>query len=236
MDNDDHRREATARRAYEIWERDGRPGQRELDHWLAAEAELREAARPVSAEAVAITNLDRALPPAERSYVRTGRQDKSRIAGEPPPVEHFVILADRASVRILAEDRPRGRAASLRAVQVKPLPEGHEEYFERDTSPQGRFPGNTRVGGMSIDERLPMQREQERRLIRRIATTITDFLREHPTASWDLAAGAPLLRAVVDELDAAVRGRLRRTVAKELTNLPPEALPPHFAGTAPSNG
>ena len=186
-DTDENRREQTAKRAYEIWERDGRPGQRELDHWLAAEAELREAKvqstvgdegrdapregqdkspsySVTTADAPPVTNLDRALAPAERSYVRTGRQDKSRIAAEPPPAEHFIILADRAMVRVLTEDRARGRPATLRAVQVQTLPQGHEEYFGRDTSPQGRFPNNPRAGGMSIDERLPMQREQERQL------------------------------------------------------------------------
>ncbi len=33
------------RRAYEIWEREGRPNGREFDHWVAAEAELAQAAQ-----------------------------------------------------------------------------------------------------------------------------------------------------------------------------------------------
>jgi hypothetical protein len=31
-----------AKRAFEIWEREGRPPGRDLEHWLAAEAELRQ--------------------------------------------------------------------------------------------------------------------------------------------------------------------------------------------------
>lgn len=44
-------RSAVAERAYEIWEREGRPAGREMDHWLQAERELATeggAARPAS--------------------------------------------------------------------------------------------------------------------------------------------------------------------------------------------
>ncbi len=44
------------RRAYEIWEREGRPSGRDFDHWLAAEAELaaeRAQAPPAGAPAEA---------------------------------------------------------------------------------------------------------------------------------------------------------------------------------------
>jgi hypothetical protein len=34
--------EQISRRAYEIWDREGRPEGRDLDHWIQAEAEARE--------------------------------------------------------------------------------------------------------------------------------------------------------------------------------------------------
>lgn len=49
-------RDSIAQRAYEIWEREGRPEGRAFDHWLAAEAELRPTAtvsRATSPAAVA---------------------------------------------------------------------------------------------------------------------------------------------------------------------------------------
>jgi hypothetical protein len=36
-------REQVSQRAFEIWEQEGRPEGRDLEHWLAAEAELRPA-------------------------------------------------------------------------------------------------------------------------------------------------------------------------------------------------
>ncbi len=35
--------DAVARRAFELWEQEGRPPGRDREHWLQAEAELREA-------------------------------------------------------------------------------------------------------------------------------------------------------------------------------------------------
>jgi hypothetical protein len=37
-----------ARRAYALWEKDGRPFGRDLDYWLRAEADLRRAAYPTA--------------------------------------------------------------------------------------------------------------------------------------------------------------------------------------------
>lgn len=234
IETEESRRARTARRAYEIWERRGRPAQHELDHWLAAEEELRD--EPLSGDSTPpVTNLDRALPPAGRTQVRDQRRvvEARTPAPEPPPAEHFVILADRAGVHILAEDHPPGqRTATLRILQHQVFPLGHEGYADRDSAPQGRFPHSPRRGGMSIDERLPMQQEQERRLIDLIGRTIAGFLRQHPAATWDFAAGAPLHRALLDQLAPDMRRRLRRLLPKELTGQPVESLAGHLA-TAP---
>ncbi len=42
----DDREADIAKRAYQIWENEGRPNDRALDHWLEAEAERRHAGRP----------------------------------------------------------------------------------------------------------------------------------------------------------------------------------------------
>lgn len=233
-ESDEVRHERTARRAYEIWEREGRPAQRELAHWLEAEHEVAPGSRATREQpARPVTNLDRALSAPDRTRARAVRPG-DRGPPEPPPDGHFVIVADRAGVQIYAEEHPPGqRAPRLRSLQKQHFAEGHEEYFARDTSPQGRFPGNNRHPGMSIDERLSTEREHERRLVGLIAQAIAGFLRQYPHATWDFAAGAPLHRAILDRLDSATRGRLQRLVTKELANQPLEDLPGFFAAAPP---
>src|SRR4051794_3202044 len=107
--------EAIARRAYEIWEKTGRDNNRALDHWTQAERELAadggdsplrfDAGPPVS-------NLDRALDPAERQEQRTARHgENAGIPAERPEPERFVVLADRAHLRIFLLRTPAGQTA-----------------------------------------------------------------------------------------------------------------------------
>lgn len=183
------------------------------------------------------TNLDRALPAGERARARQGRRETPTPASEPPAAEHFIILADHASLRIFVEDRAPGqRTPTLRALQTQLFPEGKESYAGRDTSQQGRFPNSSRRGGapgQGIDERLPMQQEQERRLVALIAAALTSFLRQHPQATWDFAAGPDLHNAVLETLEPGPRRNLRKVLAKDLSRQPLSSLRVHFA-SAPS--
>jgi hypothetical protein len=82
---------------------------------------------------------------------------------------------------------------------------------------------------MSIDERLPMQREEERRRTRDIATAIESFFAGRADATWDFAGAQDFHRTVLEQLSSRVRQQLRRTIAKDLVNQPNEQLRAHFA-------
>lgn len=65
MDDDDLI-ERIRQRAYELWEADGQPEGRELEHWLQAEQELRERGEiPPDAEIPKPEGVPSAAPPAE---------------------------------------------------------------------------------------------------------------------------------------------------------------------------
>lgn len=158
--------------------------------------------------------------------------------------ERYIITADQGHLRIYAERQDPGQfSPTLDLVESMDFPFGRASYTDRDTDMAGRFPGAKKqsagVGGpgkvghtgMSIDERLPMQREESRRRAREIAAEIESFLQQHPDASWDFAAGAELNHAIVDLLNPAVRQRLRRTVSKDLVNQRIDEVRAHFAGT-----
>lgn len=233
--------EEIAVRAYGIWEARGRPQDHEssVECWLAAERELTEAEESRSTldlhSGPEVTNMDRALSPAARSRARDERHGKKRSTEKSitdQPREHFIVAADRARLRIYQED-PTVEAidASLQIASSFDLPSGRNHYTSRDTDQAGRFPGprgkGTAVGG-SIDERLPMLEEQQRRAAAELGARMNEFFRQHPDATWDFAAGPVVHRGILDVLDPDVRERLGSALVKELVNQPLPELREHF--------
>lgn len=123
------------------------------------------------------------------------------------------------------------------------FPAGVSSYTNREADVAGRFQGSKQQGrgpgapvartGMSIDERLPMKNEEQRRTIGGIVEAIEDFLRTRPTASWDFAAGPDVHNAVLESLTPATRNRLRQSLPKDLVNQPVADLGTHFAPPFP---
>lgn len=163
--------------------------------------------------------------------------------------EHYFVSADQAHLRIYRQRQDPGqREADLDQVQAMDFPMGRNNYTDREASMAGRFasskhqaaapgapgngPGASGVGrtGMGIDERLPMQREEERRRNRNIAEEIEVFFAGRPDATWDIAVPAGIQHAVVDQLSERVRRRLRRTIPKDLVNQPAADVRAHFVG------
>lgn len=155
--------------------------------------------------------------------------------------EHYIVTADHGHLRIYEERHPPGQfSPALEQVEAMDFPAGRRSYTDRETDMAGRFssskqqgvgPGNpTARQGMSIDERLPMQREESRRRAKEIAAEVDHFLRQHPEATWDFAAGPDLNGTLLDLLSPAVRQRLRRTVSKDLVNQRVDEVRAHFAG------
>ncbi|HWA25359.1 MAG TPA: host attachment protein [Lacunisphaera sp.] len=221
--------ETIARQAYRLWEERGRPEGRDLECWFDAEAELQ---RQVWSLAVPDTgpvmnNLDRALPPAERQRVRAARAGQGTPTAPAADVVHFVVVLGRGHLRIY-RTRGDGRSAQFELAESFELAAGRQRYTGRDTDQAGRF--GTRGGppGGSIDERLPMQAEHERRIVAELADHLARFLADYTSATWDYAAGPALHHAVLERLPDPVRGRLGIALRKELVHQSPIDLRLHF--------
>lgn len=154
--------------------------------------------------------------------------------------EHYLVTANQGHLRIFQHRRPPGQTtAAYDEVQALDYPAGVKGYTSRETDMAGRFQGSKHQAsapgspvartGMSTDERLPMQREEERRRAREIAETVSGFLQSHPAATWDFAAGPGLHTAVLEFLSAEVRGRLKHSLSKDLVHQPTTTLQTHFA-------
>lgn len=162
--------------------------------------------------------------------------------------EHFIVTLDHGHLRIYAERRAPGQLnPALEQVEAMDFPQGRKSANERDTDQAGRFgsskhqsaaqgaPGQagfsaTGRSGMSIDERLPMQREESRRRAKELAAEVDAFFNQRPDATWDFAAGPELNGTVLELISPAVRQRVRRTVAKDLVNQRVDEVRAHFAG------
>ena len=155
--------------------------------------------------------------------------------------EHYVVTADQGHLRIFVERHSPGqRAAALDQVEALDFPQGKKSYVDRDTDMAGRFASSKHQAaaagspvartGMSIDERLPMQREEHRRRAKEIAREIDAFFQQRREASWDFAAGPELNGSVLDLLSPEVRQRARRILAKDLVHQRAEEVRAHFAG------
>lgn len=185
----------------------------------------------------AVTNLERALPPAARRHVRDRRHGQEQPVPAPGAPDHYAAVIDRAHLRIFRMQEPAGGGTmQFELAESFDLPAGRRQYTDRDTDSAGRFPGaEGRGGGGSIDERLPMQSEQERRLVADLANFLARFFTEHQRATWDYAAGPGIHQAVLDRLSAPVRERLGVAVVKELVHHTPAELRAAFglAGSHP---
>ncbi|MDO8541350.1 MAG: host attachment protein [Opitutaceae bacterium] len=155
--------------------------------------------------------------------------------------EHYIVAADAGHLRIYAERVSPGQfTPGYQQVESMDFPAGKASYTDRETDMAGRFQSSkSQAGagpglpagrtGMSIDERLPMKREEGRRRARDLAAEIDSFMAQRPGATWDFAAGPELNNAVLEQISPPVRQRLKRSIAKDIVNQAPDHLRAHFA-------
>lgn len=155
--------------------------------------------------------------------------------------DHYIIAADAGHLRIYAERRQPGQfTPGYEQVEAMDFPAGRANYTDRDSDMAGRFQSSKQQGagaglptgraGMSIDERLPMKREEGRRRARDLAAEIESFMGKRPGATWDFAAGPELNHAITEQLSPAVRQRLKHSITKDIVNQAADQLRAHFAG------
>lgn len=222
--------ESVAARARQLWEQNGRPAGRDLDIWLQAERELQEpesVALPVVGPAV--SNLEHTLPPGEKRRARAARHGDGPAVTTAPSPEHFVVVLDRAHLRVFEMKEAPGvlNQAQFELAESIDFPAGKRHYTAQDADQAGRFNSAGQAQG-SIDERLPMQEEHQRRVVADLANFLDSYLGEHPNARWDLAAGPALHQPLLAALKPAVRARLGQSVVKDLVHQSPAELRSHF--------
>ncbi len=156
--------------------------------------------------------------------------------------EHYIVIADQGHLRIFRRRQEPGQSQpAFDEVRAMDFPAGVRSYTAHDSDMAGRFQGSkqqtTAPGspvartGMSIDERLPMKEEEERRGVDRIAAVIESFMGVQQEATWDFAAAQAVHNAVLEKVSEPVKRRLQQSVPKDLVHQPVSELASHFAST-----
>lgn len=152
---------------------------------------------------------------------------------------HYIVIADQAHLRIFTERSAAGQSTpTLEEVFAMDFSEARQSYTDNDTDMAGRFQNSKHQmraqgapgarTGMSIDERLPLQRETERRHLDDVSREIATFLSLRPEASWDFAAGPTSHNAILERMPPTIRTRLRSSLPKDLVNQPVTELRERF--------
>lgn len=160
---------------------------------------------------------------------------------EPLPImsDHYVILANRGHLKIFRQRKsPEQMAVDIDEVQALDFPAGVKSYTDSDEDFAGRFqsskqqaagPGAPQARtGMSIDERLPMKNEMQRRETADVAQAIEAFLGTVQDATWDFAAGPENHNALLETLSPSARQRMRQSVTKDLVHQGRDAVKQAF--------
>ncbi len=122
------------------------------------------------------------------------------------------------------------RGPSLELVQSFDITDAHTRIQDRVTDQAGRFPvsdGNGRHAN-SVAERQGLETENERRILRQLADSISEVVKRESKNGWSLAAPAAIHAAVVEQLSNDVKSRIVEHVKSDLVKIEQAALPGHF--------
>jgi hypothetical protein len=85
----------------------------------------------------------------------------------------------------------------------------------------------------SVAERTGIDNENDRRIVKQLADSITEVVEREGKDGWSFAAPASIHSAVVDQLPAEVRDRIVEHVKSDLVKIEPAKLPSHFRSLQP---
>lgn len=152
----------------------------------------------------------------------------------------LIIVTDRGSLKAYKVDDAPNRGPSLKLMQSVELTDAHGRYQDKLTDQAGRFPagdGGGQAGSgrhmNGVAERQGIETENDRRIFKQLADSITEVVQLAGTEGWSFAAPASIHSAVVDLLPRGVRERIVEHVKSDLVKIEPAKLPEHFRSLQP---
>jgi hypothetical protein len=141
----------------------------------------------------------------------------------------LIIVTDRGTLKAYKVNGTPTRGPSLQLVQAFDTTDAHGRYQDKLTDQAGAFPSGAAPGQMnSIAERTGIDNENDRRIVKQLADSITEVVQREGDDGWSFAAPASIHSAVVDQLPPEIRDRIVEHVKSDLVKIEPAKLPSHF--------
>lgn len=145
----------------------------------------------------------------------------------------LIIVTDRGSLKAYKVSETPNRGAGLKLVLAFDTTDAHGRYQDKMTDQAGGFPVNDGAAGSgrhqnSTAERQGIETENDRRIFRQLADSITGVVKREGTEGWSFAAPASIHSAIVDLLPPEVRDRIVEHVKSDLVKIELADLSQHF--------
>ena len=145
----------------------------------------------------------------------------------------LIIVADRGSLKAYKVSKTPTRGPHLELVQAFDTTDGHGRLHDRLTDQAGAFPGGAAGQMNSVGERTGIETENDRRLQKQLADSISDIVTREGKDGWSFAAPPSIHTAVVDLLSPDIRRRIVDYVKSDLVKIEPAKLLGHFQSLQP---
>lgn len=151
----------------------------------------------------------------------------------------LIIVTDRGSLKAYRVNETPNRRPGLELVQAFETTDAHGRYQDKLTDQAGRFPvsdGAATGSGRhqnATAERQGIETENDRRIFRQLADSITEVVNREGKEGWSFAAPASIHSAVVELLPPEVRDRIVEHVKSDLVNIELVNLSDHFRSLQP---
>lgn len=144
----------------------------------------------------------------------------------------LIIVTDRGSLKAYKVTETPNRGPHLQLVQAFDTTDAHGRYQDKLTDQagaSGAAPGQMN----SIAERTGIDTENDRRICKQLADSITEIAEREGRGGWSFAAPASIHSAVVELLPVDVREKIVEYVKSDLVKIEPAKLPGHFRSLQP---
>lgn len=147
--------------------------------------------------------------------------------------EKLFIVADLGLLRAYREVQgATDRRPHLELIEELKPESAHQKLSDQLPDQAGRFPRGSGAanipGDLSAGERLKLEAELTRRLIRQLAGRISALLAADAVGNCSLAASPPIHRQLLEAIDARAHGKIRQVLAANLTKTGPSEVRAHF--------
>jgi len=141
----------------------------------------------------------------------------------------LIIVTDRGSLKAYKVSETPTRGPHLQLVQAFDTTDAHGRYQDKLTDQAGSFPSGMAPGQTgSTAERTGIDNENDRRIFKQLADSITDIVHREGKDGWSFAAPASIQSSVVELLAPDVRDRVVEFVKSDLVKIEPAKLAGHF--------